>query len=135
MTKTIVEDPYYSIVVDARQRLVVTTPRGLWDFAIAARFLVAQVAALDILPRYGCPLGQQVTLIDCSEWIVQPQQIATMMGGMLADPRLASRRIAILAPAPLLAMQARRVAGGQRFFADRAEALAWLLAPEDDQSP
>ncbi len=134
MPKTIVEDPHYTIVVDALQRLVVTSPRGLWDVAIAARFLVAQVAALDILPRYGCPLGQQVTLIDATEFIVQPQDIAAMMGAMLADPRLATRRIAIVVTAPLLAMQARRIAAGNRFFADRAEAMAWLLASEGDHA-
>lgn len=128
--------PAYTIEIDSARRFVEIALIGLWDSATIASFDADLRRSLRVLPAAGCPIGQQLTIFDLTAFIVQVQDVATMFGGMAADPTIASRRIAVLVTAPLLKMQARRVAPGYGLFDDRAQALAWLFAPADaDHSP
>ncbi len=124
------DDPAFAINIDTARRLVEVTPRGLWDLEIATRFMERLVAMLAILPANGCPIGQQVSLIDLGESMVQPPQIAPMLAGLIFDPRLKTRRIALVIQSPLLRMQAKRVVPQLEAFATRDEAIAALLAPD-----
>ncbi|MEH3046583.1 hypothetical protein [Sphingomonas adhaesiva] len=128
--RTIVDDPMYRIRVDVARRLMDLDLRGLWDQAIAGRFLAHVVEAMAVLNRAGCAAGQQAALVDITGFVVQTQDIVGMIQGMLADPRLATRRLAVVVTAPLLKMQAKRVSSSEGFFATREEAETWLFVPE-----
>ena len=114
---TTIDDPMFTIRVDGQRRFLDVATRGIWDQQVATRFFESVLEALKRLALHGCPPGQHLTLIDITGFVVQPQDIATMLGLMLADPRLA--------------MQAKRVAPSNGYFPTRAEAMAWLFADEE----
>ncbi len=121
----------YHIAVDPLREWVDIKLIGLWDHDTIRRFEADLRRDLTRLPAIGC----QRTLFDLSDFVVQVPEVAAGFARLAADPGIASRRIAVIGPAPLLRMQARRVAPGYGFFGDRAEAVQWLNAADADDAP
>ncbi len=120
----------FSIAVDPVRRFVDIAVRGLWGVDMVAAYKDDLVAKLHVLPGHGCPIGQHVTLLDITAFVVQPQQVTALLADMPQQPAFAARRAALLVEAPLLKMQAKRVLPTYLVCSSRAEALEWLLAPD-----
>lgn len=125
-----IEDPAFTIRIDAPRKYVEIRLRGQWDEATARRFERELRAALPALPRGGCPIGAQNTLFDSTEYAVQSQDVSAVLAGMAGDPSIGSRRIAVLVSSALSKLQTRRVAPGYGVFDDRDAAMAWLFEPD-----
>ncbi|KQN81190.1 hypothetical protein [Sphingomonas sp. Leaf62] len=127
------DDAAFTIRIDPARKLLDIDLRGLWDPAIVARFRDALATMLGRLPALGCPLGQQVTLFDMTQFAVQPREVLPLLEQIAANPGVSSRRIAIVANSMLLKMQAKRLAPNIALFEARDPALAWLA--EDGPAP
>ncbi|KQM37385.1 hypothetical protein [Sphingomonas sp. Leaf10] len=121
-----IDDAAFTIRIDPARRMLDIDLRGLWDPAIVLRFRDALATTLGRLPTLGCPLGQQVTLFDMTQFAVQPRDVLPLLEQIAANPNVTSRRIAIIANSTLLKMQAKRLAPNIALFEARESALAWL---------
>lgn len=121
-----IDDAAFTIRIDPARRMLDIDLRGLWDPAIVLRFRDALATTLGRLPTLGCPLGQQVTLFDMTQFAVQPRDVLPLLEQIAANPNVTSRRIAIIANSTLLKMQAKRLAPNIALFEAREPALAWL---------
>lgn len=120
----------FAILTDPARRLLDITMHGLWSLDTCSRFDRQIRATLSSLPRRGCRIGAQVTLLDMIDFPVQQQASLAALGAMASDASIASRRIAIVTLSPMVRQQVRRIAPGYAIFGDRVTALAWLL--DDD---
>ncbi|KQM22570.1 hypothetical protein ASE73_13730 [Sphingomonas sp. Leaf24] len=120
------DDAAFTIRIDPARKLLDIDLRGLWDPAIVVRFRDALATMLARLPALGCPLGQQVTLFDMTQFAVQPREVLPLLEQIAANPGVSSRRIAIVVNSTLLKMQAKRLAPNIALFEAREPALAWL---------
>ena len=125
-----IEDPAFTIRIDAPRKYVEISMVGLWDDATAQRFERELRGLLPALPQGGCPIGEQITLFDTTDFPVQPQDVSTRLAGMAADRSIGSRRIAVLVSSTLSKLQTRRIAPGYGVFDDREEAMRWLFEPD-----
>lgn len=121
-----IDDAAFTIRIDPARRMLDIDLRGLWDPAIVLRFRDALATTLGRLPTLGCPLGQQVTLFDMTQFAVQPRDVLPLLEQIATNPNVTSRRIAIIANSTLLKMQAKRLAPNIALFEAREPALAWL---------
>ena len=118
----------YSINVDPSRHLVDIAVRGLWTVETVSRYRTDIAQVIGTLRAHGCAVGQHLTLIDITGFIVQVKEVAAGFERLAADRGIASRRIAVIGAAPLLRMQTRRVAPDYGLFTDRAAAMEWLFA-------
>jgi hypothetical protein len=121
-----VDDAAFTIRIDPARRMLDIDLRGLWDPAIVLRFRDALATTLGRLPALGCPLGQQVTLFDMTQFAVQPRDVLPLLEQIASNPNVTSRRIAMIANSTLLKMQAKRLAPNIALFEAREPALGWL---------
>ncbi|OAH44679.1 hypothetical protein AX777_20640 [Sphingobium yanoikuyae] len=121
-----IEQPAYSILVDPERKYVELSLRGSWNAEVTTEFNRQFLEALLTLPANGCPFGEQVALIDLTEFAVQPRDILPLLGELANDPAVAPRRAATVVGSMLLQFQARRVAPNHRLFSDRPSAVKWL---------
>ncbi len=121
-----IDDDAFTIRIDPLRKMLDIDLRGLWDAAIVIRFRQALATSLTRLPALGCSLGQQVSLFDMTRFAVQPRDVLPLLEQIASDPKVTSRRIAIIANSALLKMQAKRLAPNIALFDDREPALAWL---------
>jgi hypothetical protein len=125
-----IEDPAFTIRIDAARKYVEIGMLGLWDDVIAKRFERELRCLLPALPKGGCRIGEQNTLFDSTAYLVQSQDVTARLAGMAADPSIGSRRIAVLVSSTLSKLQTRRIAPGYGVFDDREEAMSWLFEPD-----
>ncbi|PCG09396.1 hypothetical protein COA17_05750 [Sphingomonas ginsenosidimutans] len=118
----------YSINVDPSRHLVDIAVRGLWTVETVSRYRTDIAQVIGTLRAHGCAVGQHLTLLDITGFIVQVQEVTALLAGMAAEPEFATRCAAIVVEAPLLRMQARRVLPHYGVFAERGPALEWLLS-------
>lgn len=118
----------YSVEADPARDLVRIRLAGFLTPEATADFLRARDAAH---LRLRCGPNEHATVADIRDMAIQSRDVVERFQGLLADPRLRSRRLAVVTPSSLARMQAYRAAGnrGARFFADLAEAEAWALRP------
>lgn len=119
----------HKVVVNRAQALVSVTASGFVD----AAGLAAAAAALHAgIRSLGDRAGKHVTLYDLSELKVASAAVLDRFAAYWSNPEVAlGRRIALVSASPLVTQQLERVSKGRdtlRVFADRREALAWLLA-------
>jgi len=126
-----IEDPAFTIRIEAARNYVEICMLGLWDEPTARRFERELRSLLPALPKGGCPIGQQNTLFDSTAYAVQPQDVSAQLAGLAADPSIGSRRIAVLVSSTLSKLQTRRIAPGYGIFNDRDGATKWLFERDD----
>lgn len=126
LTQHCIEDAAFTIRLFALDKFVEIRMRGFWDGGTMQRFDATLRNVLPWLAMRGCAIGQQTTLFDLLEFPVQNQETLAALAGMVADPKIGSRRIAVLIGSALLKQQARRTAPGYGLFGNRAAAMAWL---------
>ncbi|MEP9402484.1 hypothetical protein [Sphingomonas sp. VNH70] len=126
----VAEEPAFRAAIDPVDRRLEFTLVGHWDIATVTRFEDAIRACVLRLPALGIRPGEQVALFDTGRFSVQSADVLAELGRIAADPRVTSRRIALVLASALLRMQAKRAMPQIALFGDRAEAVAWLAQTE-----
>jgi hypothetical protein len=77
--------------------------------------------------------NQHVTLVDIRDMKIQQQDVVKTFGGVLADPRYHSRKLAFVVALSLARMQLLRASANRnaQYFDNIEEAEAWLMADDD----
>lgn len=77
--------------------------------------------------------NQHVTLVDIRDMKIQQQDVVKTFGGVLADPRYHSRKLAFVVALSLARMQLLRASANRnaQYFDNIEEAETWLLADDD----
>lgn len=122
----VADDPAYRVAIDRAARQLDFVLIGHWSIATVARFETAIRDAVARLPMAGIRPGEQVALFDTTRFTVQSPDVLAALGRIAADPRVTSRRIALVFASALLRMQAKRAMPHLGLFDDRPSALAWL---------
>ncbi|WP_174279584.1 hypothetical protein [Sphingomonas bacterium] len=124
----------HKVVVSRAQALVSITASGFVDVAgleAAATDLHAAIRSLEE------QAGTHVTLYDLTEVKVFSPVVLELFAAYWNNPAVPfGRRIAVVSISPLVSQQMARVQAGRdtiRVFADRREALGWLLAADTER--
>jgi hypothetical protein len=119
----------FSVAVDVPRSLVRISMAGFFSSDDIARFVDARDKAHALL---RCGPNQHRTLVDIREMNIQSQESVASFQAVLANPRWASKRLAIVVAQSLARMQIKRAANSRDagYFNDMAEAERWVL--EDD---
>lgn len=119
--------PRFSIVVDADRDLVRIDLGGFFESADIRAFVAALRDALRLL---RCAPNRHLTLVDLRAVDIQPQESVEGFQQIVADPAIASRRLAFVVGRSLARRQVRRVASARpaAFFDDEAAAERWLFS-------
>ena len=119
----------HKVVVNRAQALVGVTASGFVDdagLAAAAADLHAAIRSL------GDRAGRHVTLYDLTGLKVASPATLARFAAYWSNPQVAlGRRVALVSTSPLVLQQMARVQAVRdsiRVFADRREALGWLIA-------
>ena len=119
----------HKVVVNRAQSLVSVTASGFVD---EAGLLAAAADLHRAIRGLGDRAGRHVTLYDLTELKVASPGVLERFAAYWSDPQVAlARRVALVTSSPLVAQQMGRVSKVRdtlRVFAERREALAWLLA-------
>lgn len=117
----------FEFQIDRDRRLIMARVRGFWDRATAESYARAHLGTVKTL---GLPIGAHLVLADFDGLVPQSQETVACIQ-QLIDGNVA-KRIALVAPAALSRMQARRliVRPNVRVFADLASAEHWLFDDE-----
>ena len=121
------DDPAFSFRTDRGRKLVDISVNGHWNTATMDRFEDQLKKFYRSLEQNVCLLGEQVTIFDLRCFAVQSPHILIRIAAKVKDPTIASRQVAVLISSMLLRMQARRIAPNYGIFAERDEAIEWLL--------
>lgn len=122
----IADDPAFVAGIDRAAKRLDFALFGHWDLPTVVRFEAAIGAAVRHLPFLGIRTGDQVALFDTTRFTVQSPDVLAALGRIASDPRVTSRRIALVLASALLRMQAKRAMPQLALFDDRAAALDWL---------
>jgi hypothetical protein len=122
--------PRFSIALDAPRDLVIVVMTGLLLPADVADFFEAR---RKVHARLECATGRHVTLTDLRAMSILPQETVDAFAILLTDPQSIARRLAFVVGPTLVRSPLLRALGGRdaRFFADPAEAKAWLLDEDE----
>lgn len=121
----------FTVCAEPARDLIRITLSGFFDADELAAFRDGMVAAHHDLT---CGPNRHITLVDASAMKVQSQDMVAAFGGLLADTRFQSRRLAFVVDPTLLRSQVRRALDGRaaQWFGNKAAAEAWLFAAEPD---
>ena len=121
----------FTIETDSRRRLVIMKLTGM--------LTVDDVTDLyrrehDAIRAMGCPLGEQLVLVDVTECPLQLQDIVAAFQRSM-DSHAKGKRVAMVTGSSLARMQVRRIMrrDASALFNSRAEALAWLLDESEER--
>ncbi len=124
----IVQEPAFVAAIDRDARRLDFALIGHWNLPTVARFEAAIRRVVQHLPLLGIRPGTQVALFDTTRFTVQSGDVLAELGRIAGDPRVTSRRIALVLASALLRMQAKRAMPHLALFDERDEALAWLAS-------
>ena len=123
---------HYDITIDPLRQLVMVTMRGHWDVETVRAYKRDILVAVDRLRSAGCAADRIIALVDIRDGGAQSQEVIAAYKDDLSEPDLMPRRLATLVSSALFRRQVERIAiPNQRLFTDEAEALAWLMSPDD----
>ena len=116
----------FTISTEPHRQLVRIKVTGMLTLEQVADFYRAEHEAIRAM---GCPLGQQIAIVDVSECPLQLQQIVEAFQKSMESPARA-KRLAMVTGGSLSRMQARRILkrDNAALFETVAEAEAWLFA-------
>ncbi|KQM63719.1 hypothetical protein ASE75_11520 [Sphingomonas sp. Leaf17] len=120
----------YAITTDHARHIVHVQISGFWSEDMLAPFSAELKAAVDSLRLAP---GQHLVLIDVSDVAIQSQPVVAAFQKLIVHGPTRARRMALYTTQMLPRMQARRIAAVREdgsVFGSRAEAEAWLLAPD-----
>ncbi|MCG6119064.1 MAG: hypothetical protein MEP44_00295 [Blastomonas sp.] len=125
-------DAIYKVEVDPVRNIVRHYLAGFFDPTDVEMYVAARNAAHAKLTSGP---NQHVTLVDVRDMKIQHQDIVKAFGGVLADPRHRSRKLAFVVALSLARTQLLRATGSRhaQYFTDVAEAEAWLMAVGDEE--
>ena len=124
-------DAPFALYADSSKRLLEIVLRGQWTVETVLAYTRAREKVFRKLERVGIPPGHLRILVDAHEMSAQSQDAVNMFRHSIATSRLHPGRSALVLSSALLKMQINRISmPGQRVFADKWEAQAWLFAPE-----
>lgn len=117
----------YSISIDR--------PTGLIEIKLSGHFSSEEIAEYvgdyrAAVQKLGCAEGDHLLLMDGSEYTAQSQEVVKVFQEMSSDPRIKSRKLAVVLRIGLARMQAKRVMAvrdNAAIFETRDEARSWLL--------
>lgn len=121
----------FTIQTDPRCRLIRITLCGMLTVADVKELYRQEHAAILAM---GCPLGEQLVLVDLSECPLQLQDIvAAFQQAMNSSAK--AKRLALVTGSSLARMQARRITSraDAALFETEDEALAWLFDRGENQ--
>ncbi len=120
----------YKVEVDPATNMVRHYLAGFFEPIDVENYVAARNAAHAQLT--SAP-NQHVTLVDVRDMKIQQQDIVKTFGGVLADPRHHSRKLAFVVALSLARMQLLRATAHRtaQYFSTIEEAEAWLMAPAD----
>ena len=122
----------FEITTDPSQSLLRITMRGHWTVDTVREYKDALIPTIERMLAAGCVRANMIALVDTREGGVQAQEVIAEYQKQLGESGLAPRRLATLVSSALFKRQVERIAIlNQRLFTDEAEALAWLLAPDE----
>ena len=116
----------FTISTELHRQLVLVKVTGMLTLEQVADFYRAEHEAIRGM---GCPLGQQIAIVDVSECPLQLQQIVEAFQKSMESPARA-KRLAMVTGGSLSRTQARRILkrDNAALFETVAEAEAWLFA-------
>lgn len=120
----------YKVETDPVNNIVRHHLAGFFEPVDVENYVAARNAAHRLLT---CGPNQHVTLVDVREIKIQPQDVVKAFGGVLADPRHQSRKLAFVVALSLARMQLLRATATRnaQYFGSIKEAEAWLMANDD----
>ncbi|WP_157105610.1 hypothetical protein [Sphingomonas sp. TDK1] len=106
--------------------MVTIVMTGFFSPEDIARFVAARDAAHTLL---RCGPNEHLTLVDIRGMRIQSQESVELFRSVLKNPRVQSRRLAIVVAQSLARMQIKRAASDRdpAYFTEPAEAEAWLV--------
>jgi hypothetical protein len=115
----------YTIATEPQHRLVRITISGLLTVDCVAALYREEHEAIRAM---GCPLGQQIVLVDITKCPLQFQEVVENFREGIGSEKSA-RRIAFVTGPSAARMQARRIIEREdvQLFETRPEAERWLL--------
>lgn len=115
----------FTIETDPRRRLVVMTISGMLT-TDQVRELYRQEH--EAIAAMGCPLGEQLVLVDLEQCPLQLQEIVQAFQSAMESSAKA-KRLALVTGSSLARMQARRITqrADAALFERRDEAMRWLM--------
>lgn len=122
--------PTFHFELCAERRLLIVSKSGYWDMTTFDRFARA---FRDALRRMRADQGCDYCLVDASNFAVQPVAIASALQTLVESFHPSCpRRMAGVTGSQLSRLQARHAGDHprRRVFSTRAEAEAWLFAPD-----
>ena len=121
----------FDVVIEPQRNLIRIAMRGHWDVETVRSYKEAVLAAVGKMRMAGCSPGEVVALVDIRDAGAQSQDVIAAYKDDLQGPDLVPRRLATLVTSALFKMQVERIAiPNQRYFADEADALDWLLSTD-----
>jgi hypothetical protein len=120
----------FSFDVDPARDLVQITMAGFFTPADIIAFRAEQDSEHR---KLTCAPNHHLTINDITGMKVQSQEMVASFQAVLANPAHRSRRLAFIVSRTLARSQVMRALNGRhaRCFENRAEAEAWLFAPEE----
>ncbi len=119
----------YKVTVDLERGYFEVTTHGFWTLDTMAGFTRELERAVRRIRATG---RTPVSLCDLSNAMVQSQEVVAAFVQMMESPAVRSGRVAVYTSGALTKLQAERANQDHdefRFFTDKDEARAWLLAP------
>ncbi|AOG00614.1 hypothetical protein BSY18_560 [Blastomonas sp. RAC04] len=125
-------DAIYKVEVDPVGNIVRHYLAGFFEPMDVEAYIAARNAAHD---KLTCGPNEHVTLVDVRDMKIQQQDIVKAFGGVLADSRHRSRKLAFVVALSLARMQLFRATSSRdaQYFTNVDEAEAWLMAVGDEE--
>ncbi|WP_288015776.1 hypothetical protein [Blastomonas sp.] len=126
-------DAIYKVEVDPVGNIVRHYLAGFFEPTDVEAYIAARNTAHD---KLTCGPNEHVTLVDVRDMKIQQQDIVKAFGGVLADSRHRSRKLAFVVALSLARMQLLRATSSRdaQYFTDPDKAEAWLMAAGDDEA-
>jgi|UniRef100_UPI0035C96994 hypothetical protein len=117
----------HDIRLDPVRKLLTLTLTGFFDVSQVAQIHAEIVGGIATL---GCAPNRHLTLVDVSASKLQAQDSVAAFGAIIVDPRIMSRKLAMVVGSSLARMQVRRILlrADAECFDSVAAARLWLFS-------
>jgi hypothetical protein len=117
----------HDIQLDPVRKLLTLTLTGFFDVSYVA---IIREAIVEGIGKLGCPPNRHITLVNISDSKLQAQDSVAAFGAIIVDPRIMSRRLAVVVGTSLARMQIRRILkrDDAECFETVAAARLWLFS-------
>jgi hypothetical protein len=122
----------FTITTEPARKLVRIKVSGMLNVSDVAELYRQEHQAIKAM---GCPLGEQVVIVDLTECPLQLQNIVSAFQESMTS-NAKGRAVALVTGSSLARMQARRIMRreGSAMFETMADAEVWLFSPDLNQA-